>query len=138
MEEIGKERRRFSRITSELFVRYKVLSIQKQQLDGKTRNISEGGICLVTREPVSPGALLAMDIKFPHSDKPVLAVGRAVWCTNSGLGPSPAGHQRFDNGIEFVEISDLDRQRIVDHVEPKQEKAKDEGWKIAIVKNLPK
>ena len=138
MHEIGKERRKFPRIRAELIVRYKILDAKEQRFDGKTKDISGGGLCLVTRERINPGVVLAMDIKFPHLAEPTLISGRVIWSQKSNLGPSPAGHMRFDNGIEFVEINDLDRQRIIEQVKYEQEKMKAEGWKIGIVRNIPK
>ena len=121
----------------ELIVRYKILS-SLEQLDAKTKNISGGGVCLVTREKMELGTYLAMDIKFPSSKTPILAGGRVVWSTESSLGSSPAGHPRFDNGVEFVQISDLDQSRIIEHVKSEQEKMKAEGWKIGIVTDISK
>ena len=137
MEEIRKERRKFPRTALELIVRYKVLSSQ-EQVDAKTKNISGGGVCLVTREKMPLGAYLAMDMKFPGSKKPILAGGRVVWSNESRLGPSPAGHQRFDNGIEFVQIEDVDRQRIIEHVKTELDKPKPPGWKLGLVTDISK
>lgn len=138
MEEINKERRKFLRITVELIVRYKVLTPAEQQLKGKTKNISGGGICLVAHEQYTPGTVMAMEIKFPHSINPVVVKGRVVWSKESGLGPSPAGRPRFDNGIEFEEISDSDRWQIIKQVNSEQKKARDKGWEIGMVRDLAK
>ena len=137
MEEIRKERREFPRTALELIVRYKVLSSQ-EQVDAKTKNIGGGGVCLVTREKMPLGAYLAMDMKFPGSKKPILAGGRVIWSNESRLGPSPAGHQRFDNGIEFVQIEDVDRQRIIEHVKTELGKPKPPGWKLGLVTDISK
>lgn len=136
MEKLRKERREFPRLNVELFVRYKIVRPPEQEVEAKTKNISGGGVCLITREQLKPGVILAMDIKFPHSTQPALVSGRVVWSAESGLGPSPAGHERFDNGIEFVEINDLDRQRIIEHVNSEQEKTEDKGWKVGVIRDL--
>ena len=134
MAEREPERRKFPRIRTELLVRYKIIKAPQKDYEAKTKDISAGGICLVAREQVTPGAVLALEIRFPHSEEPIVACGRVIWSRPSSLGLSPAGHQRFDNGIEFEEISEADRQRIKEHVEqerksPEQQK---EGWKIKI------
>ena len=137
MEEMKKERRKFPRMTVELFVRYKILS-SPEQVDAQTKNISGGGVCLVTREKMELGTYLAMEVKFPHSKGPILAGGRVIWCRESRLGPSPAGHSRFDNGIEFVQISETDRQQIIEHIKSKLGKDKPEGWQIGLVTDISK
>ena len=138
MEEIKKERRKFPRITVELIVRYKILSPAEQQFEGTTKNISGGGVCLVAREQYTSGTVMAMEIKFPHSINPAVVKGRVVWSKESGLGPSPAGRPRFDNGIEFEEISDSDRQQIIKQVNSEQKKTRDKGWDIGMVRDLAK
>ena len=136
MANAKKERRKFPRLKLELIVRYKILADSAGNLEAQTIDISAGGVCLVTRERIKTGTVLVMDIKFPQSDKPVIVEGRAIWSAESSLGLSPAGHKRFDNGIEFVQISDSDRQRIIEHVKVQQEKTGVKDWKIGIVREL--
>ena len=62
--------------------------------------------------------------------------GKVVWSNDSTLGPSIAGHPRYDNGIEFMEISDQDRKVISEHVHNQQKKSKDGGWNIGIARDL--
>lgn len=136
MDEMFKERRKFARATIELIVRYKVLDIPQQQLEAKTKDISGGGICLVTREKMKLGTAVAMEIKFSPADNPVIAYGRVVWFNQSKLGPSPAGHLRFDSGIEFEKISDQDRKRIIEKVQAEQGNTKSKGWNIGIATDI--
>lgn len=138
MVDIGKERRRFPRIKVALIVRYKILDTPEQEYEVKTKDISAGGVCLVTHEQLKSGTILAMEIKFLPAEDPVLAAGRVVWSKESSLGLSPAGHKRFDNGIEFEKISDVDRGRIIELVKSEQEKTKTKGWKIGIVRDISK
>lgn len=137
MEEKERDRRKFPRLKTELLVRYKILEVQEKQVDAKTKDISGGGVCLVAREKINPGSFLMLEIRFPKSDNAVIAYGRVVWSGESSLGLSPGGHMRFDNGIEFTQISDIDRKRIEEHIKVEQEKLKDTEWKIGIVKDLP-
>ncbi len=132
------ERRKFPRIEKEIIVRYKILSTPEKQLDGETKNISAGGVCLVTRERMEPETVVAMEIRFPQMNKPIVTTSRVIWCSESKLGPSPAGHTRFDNGIEFTQISEADRQQIAKYVEAELEKEKDGSWKIGLVTDLGK
>ncbi|NQT00036.1 MAG: PilZ domain-containing protein [Candidatus Omnitrophica bacterium] len=138
MGEKESDRRQFPRIRTELLVRYKIIKAPEKHHEAETKDISVGGICLVAREKVIPSAVLALEIRFPRSEEPIVACGRVIWSKPSTLGLSPAGHQRFDNGIEFVEISEADRQRIKEHVETERKNPdkQKEGWKIGIVKDL--
>lgn len=138
MADLNQERRKFPRIEMEIIVRYKILSTPEKELDAETKNISGGGVCLVTRERLELETVVAMEIKFPQVNKPILTTSRVVWCSESKLGPSPAGHMRFDNGIEFTQISEADRQQIIKYVEAELEKEKGEGWKIGLVTDLGK
>lgn len=137
MKWVGEERRKFPRISVELFVRYKILDTPAQAFEAQTKNISGGGVCLITREELKPGTIVAMDIRFPRSQEPVVVSGRVIWSDQSKLGPSPAGHLRFDNGIEFVQISEKDRNFIMDQAGSRQNKGEGGDWKIGIVKDMP-
>ena len=132
------ERRKFPRIEKEIIVRYKILSTPEEQLDAKTKNISGGGVCLVTREKMNMETVVAMEIRFPQMNKPIVTTARVVWCSESKLGPNPAGHIRFDNGIEFTQISEADREQIIKYVEVELKKEKGGDWKIGLVTNLGK
>lgn len=135
MEEMGQERRRFPRIKVELLVRYKVLDNLEKQIQAQTKDISEGGVCLVTREQFKPGTVLALEIKFPYLTQVILVKGRVVWSAESRLGPSPAGHPRFDNGVEFDKVIELDREQITDYLKSEEEKTQAKGWKIGIMRD---
>lgn len=132
----GAERRRFPRLDVELIVRYKVLSTSEQEFEATTKNISQGGLCLLTHEELKPDTFLAVEIKFPQTPEPVVAIGHVVWSQASPLGPSPAGHRRFDNGIEFEKISDSDRQRIGKCVDVELKKEQPQAWKVGMVRNI--
>ncbi len=138
MTDLNRERRKFTRIKREIIVRYKILSTPEKQLDAKTKNISGGGVCLITREKMKLETVVAMEIKFPKMNKPILTTAQVIWRSESKLGPSPAGHTRFDNGIEFMQISETDRQQIIKYVEAELEKEKGGSWKIGLVTDLGK
>ncbi len=138
MADLNRERRKFPRIEMEIIVRYKILSTPEKQLHAKTKNISAGGVCLVTREKMKLETVVAMEIRFPKMKEPILITSRVIWCNESRLGPNPAGHMRFDNGIEFTQISEADRQQIIKYVETELEKEKGRDWKIGLIRNLGK
>ncbi len=138
MGELGKERRKFPRITVELIVRYKLLTAAEQQVNAATKDISAGGVCLITREEIKVGTRVAMEIKFPRSPNPVLIQGQVMWSNKSRLGLSPAGHVQYNNGFEFTQMNDTDRQHLLDNIKLEQERIKIEGWKVGIVKDLHK
>ncbi len=137
MGEIRKERRKFPRIEKELFVRYKILSPPGKEIEAQIKNIGGGGVCLVAHEQFKPGTQLVLEIKFPSSPNLILATGQVIWSNYSSLGSSPAGRMRYDNGIAFAQISDVDRQQIIEGVKQELEKKNSQSWKVGIVKDLP-
>ncbi len=80
-----------------------------------TRNISKGGICLIVYEPLSVNDLLELNIFLPDSKNPIRVDGRVKWIREFTIG-DPAKGKRFDVGIEYVDISDEDQNKIIKYV----------------------
>jgi len=79
---------------------------------GPTLNISAGGMCVLMADPMREGTTPALEFTLPDDDTPVRCKGRITWCRASQIDPD-----LFEVGLAFVEISDADRQRIVDFVD---------------------
>ena len=97
------ERRRFIRASSRLTTVYKNLAtgVVRRAL---TRNISEGGMCIITEALITLGTKLEIEVRFPDGTDPVTCVGEVVWS-------KPVDEQRKTyknptalNGVKFVEI----------------------------------
>jgi c-di-GMP-binding flagellar brake protein YcgR len=135
---LEKEKRNYLRTRTELIVRYKVLDSSGEQLEGTTKDIGGGGICLVTLEQLARQTVLALEIKFPSATMPIVTVGKVAWSGVSSLGPSITGQARFDNGIEFIKISESDREKIIGYTEAENGKLKTVGWKTGIARDISK
>lgn len=102
------ERRKFLRLDSPAIVRYKKVTrvVVKERTLGK--NVGEGGIRIPTREKLSLGAALDLEITLPYDPMVVYAQGEVAWIREDRTDSS----RPFDIGIRFSNISDYDRKRL--------------------------
>lgn len=109
------EKRRFPRLNIEVDIQWEKISGQEAGRNiedpSKTRNISEGGICLISYKRVAAGDRLRLRIILPNN-KIISAVGRVCWTKDFSVGPGTG----YDVGIEFVEISPQDQAEIKNFV----------------------
>ena len=92
-------------------------------------DVSRGGTFIETREPISPGRRLLVEIDLPGGP-PIQTIGRVAW-TRTVLEPS-GDSIRSGFGIEFVGGSpehQAQLQQFVDHKRrPKRGPANRSGW----------
>jgi c-di-GMP-binding flagellar brake protein YcgR len=69
-----------------------------------SKNISLGGIALVTERELVPGDVIAADVVIPELDRPIEFVGEVV-----RINPLPEG-DRFDVAIKFLPFG-IDEER---------------------------
>jgi PilZ domain len=72
---------------------------------GVSVNISGGGMCFLSNDPITPGSMVALEMSLSHLPTPVVSLGRVVWCEES-----EARRDRFDVGIEFWWIGWADEE----------------------------
>ena len=99
------ERRRHKRFLEEVRVRYRDLEGVEPSAWGRTRDLSLGGLCLSTAEPVPLGAHLALEVHIARETSPILALGRVVRVIEP---PDEEGSV----GIEFLWIGEEDRANL--------------------------
>ncbi len=123
----GKERRKATRIDTEVDVLYDVLTGKgsKAQLS-KSRNLSLGGINLALREKLFPGTVLKMQLNIPQSPQPIFVQGEIVWVKEISHKFTNERKERFfATGIKFIQISPEDegilRRFISQRIEDKPE-----------------
>jgi c-di-GMP-binding flagellar brake protein YcgR len=75
----------------------------------KSKDISENGICIFSERYFTPGTPLLLSIPLDGKGT-VRAIAKAVW--NREYAPL-----LYENGLEFANISRLDRQKIVAFIE---------------------
>ncbi len=93
MAEEGSERRRFERKELNTEVKYTVLfpSINK----GITKNISEGGLCLLINEQLNKGTILRVEFALPGEEAShIEAVVKVMWQRRQG--------DKFLTGVQFL------------------------------------
>lgn len=98
---------------------------KKPDETGTGKDISGGGVCVITSHPYAPDALISLSIKLvgwwgykrPHSllvdiasEKPLIAVGKVVWCTPAEDAKS------YETGIKFENIYEDDHRALMNYL----------------------
>jgi uncharacterized protein (TIGR02266 family) len=80
-------------------------------------NVSEGGLFLITMDPYAPGTELSVKFNLPDDQKPIEAMGTVIWKRDQRQNPK--GQPGM--GVQFMNISKTDRERICKFVEAQAE-----------------
>ena len=92
-----KERRRYVRIDLCTQIEYEILPMHSP-LKAESKNISAGGLCLLTDREIPPGTILRLKFYLPDREKTyVESLGRVVWQKKENEG--------YLTGIEFKNIN---------------------------------
>jgi len=104
-EEVMEERRKFSRLDISVGVAWRRLGSEVAQtvddIDA-TRNIAEGGVCLVANERFEIGDRLELVLTLP-SQKVICTLGEVIWVQEAAANRDD-GIQRFDIGVAFSDL----------------------------------
>jgi len=111
-DNLTQERRKFVRLNINVEINYSIIPHEEQQETG-TKNISAGGICMVSDKPLSIGDTLQLEIKLPEDPPSIQVKGKAVWVKQF---IATEKHESFDIGVEFINISEENRKRINKYV----------------------
>jgi hypothetical protein len=99
------ERRRHRRFLDRVRVRYRDIEGTDPSGWGRSRDLSLGGLGLITKMKVELGAHLALEIHIDTEPAPVLALCRVVRCS-----PDVDGEENDClSGVEFLWMSEEDR-----------------------------
>ena len=109
------ERRRFVRLDTRVEVEYTPLPSTDRKTS-VTKNISAGGICLITDKELTPGARLQVAMKLLDRDQPVHFTGEVVWSEAYEMIGKTQRQRAVENGIRFVEIAPQDQETVMRHV----------------------
>lgn len=78
MEYSGSERRKFPRMDGRFIVSYRILE-EADNIDiTQTKNMSEGGFLITTNRHFTPGTNLALEIRLPFDQNPIVIVGVVI------------------------------------------------------------
>ena len=98
------ERRKFPR-----FNLLADVSVAKRASSGKenvlpSKNISQGGVCIVSFEQPAMGDLMDLKIRLPGVKEEIKTIGKVVWIKEITIGLQKV--RKFEVGLEFVGLND--------------------------------
>ncbi len=112
------ERRKYFRLKINVNLKWKKKDESKTESEevnqGLTKDISGGGICLMTYKKLASGEKLDLEIALP-TGRVIRSLGMVVWVSEIE-SPEASGQKRHDAGIEFLDISATDREEIKNFV----------------------
>jgi c-di-GMP-binding flagellar brake protein YcgR len=104
------ERRRFPRIGEELVVRYEALDEQPSSEQGRTLNLSAGGVLILAHQPLPTGQRVRVVLALPGDDSPIEITGQ--------VGRVRSLSDRVHEvAIEFVEGNIGAQRTLLDYIE---------------------
>jgi c-di-GMP-binding flagellar brake protein YcgR len=104
------ERRRFPRIAEELVVRYEALDEQPSRDQGRTLNLSAGGVLILAHQPLPTGQRIRVVLALPGDDSPIEITGQ--------VGRVRSLSDRVHEvAIEFVEGNIGVQRTLLDYIE---------------------
>lgn len=112
----GKERRRYVRFKKTIEMTYTVSTkISAEAVNGKTLDISQGGIKLLLCEKLPVGTILCLKLYFPDSKKTAEARGEVVWSEDKDE-TDQSGKRFFHSGIRFSAIKDPSYSYLAEYI----------------------
>lgn len=115
MQNMPEEKRRFVRLNVLTDIVYTKRQAPEKEKLSLAKNISMGGICLIVYEELKKSDMLDLKIFLPEDKTPISAAGRVDWVKEFLIGDAYKG-RRFDVGIEFIEISEENKNKINKYV----------------------
>ena len=70
-----------------------------------TKDISEGGICLIADQLFEKGAMMRLNFLLPDGGSEIVALGKVRWSRK-------ASEHLYENGVSFWHIEDEDRKKL--------------------------
>ncbi len=70
-----------------------------------SKDISEGGICLITEEPMTMGKIFTLGFTLPGESAKIQLFGKVAWTR-------PAGANHHENGISFWDVDPTVGERV--------------------------
>ena len=113
LEGLMQEKRKYKRKKITIDVDYDISKDQKW-FDSTSLDISAGGMCLVSREPLQVDSSVKLKFIIPDSDKPLFVTGVVIW-NEKFLKKN--NNTSYYNGIKFTRIDAEDRAFINKYVE---------------------
>ena len=110
------EKRRFPRLLMNVEVEYAVAGIEDAELyTTGSKNVSEGGICVIVFEKVACGTIVNLKFEMPEWNRFITAKGKIAWMRELTFDKNQSCDM-YEAGIEFVEINPEDRRKINEYI----------------------
>jgi c-di-GMP-binding flagellar brake protein YcgR len=82
-------------------------------IGSSTKDISAGGICLVSKELFEVDNIMEFRFVIPDTEKAIQITGKVMWIEKSSVHTD----RFYYSGIEFMDIDDIDRDLIAKFVD---------------------
>lgn len=105
------DKRRYKRVESALPVQFRNLRGTGGSITGSlSHNISEGGVCLMSKDFISLACRLVVEINLPELSKPIKAISKIAW-----IKKIPTKEQ-YVLGNQFLEMTKEDKAHVINFV----------------------
>lgn len=111
----GAERRQHVRFNKTLVVTYIVKKKPGPNSNGKTADISEGGMKLILGEKLARGTVLALRIDLPATKKMAELEGQVVWSEDSE-SKCQSDKRLFCCGIKFSRLKEPSGRHLIEYI----------------------
>lgn len=74
----GPERRRHPRMNARFVISYRILEEDDNTDISQAKNLGLGGMLLTTNREFAPGTNLALEIKLPFDNNPIMLIGKVL------------------------------------------------------------
>ena len=98
-QKMSEDRRRFPRIPLDVSVNYDYSAI------AHSKDISEGGICLITEKALDEGKMLHLAFSLPERKRPIECFGKVMWSRK-------AIKYLYQSGVHFWDIKEREQAEI--------------------------
>ena len=99
----GEDKRRSPRVPLDVHVNFAFDAI------AHTKDISEGGVCIISESKLEVGKFLNLVFRLPDRDLDVQVIGKIMWSKQSS-------QSYFENGVQFWDISKEAQREIAQYL----------------------
>ena len=115
------EKRKFQRLEDNIFILGALKANHADGFKAFTRDISGGGLMFETDRDILAGSELELEIYQPSNGSKkvifsVYVIAKVTWTKEIEKDAFEEGENRYRVGVEFSEIKEEDRQRIINFV----------------------
>jgi c-di-GMP-binding flagellar brake protein YcgR len=114
------EQRKYIRLPDSLIIGYRVVNSFLRS-SSRSKDISEGGVCLSSFQRFDRGVVLELKIQLPEFIEPIIVVGEVKWLRETGDAQLP-----FLLGVKFIKIDPRERDKLCEHIHRVSQDKKEE------------